>query len=377
MGAGWTFVRAPKGDIDDEGQMVAAGPKANGRLTAFAKRHGFYPVDEAGYIALPILEQVENQDEEALQAKIRELSWEVPASSWQAIDCQGAPKASPRRFIDGTLSSRTIGAIWVDGVRRPLVLAAVGALELWLDGGKLVRPPDGFALKTVLCVVSNGLASDEVAELAAGCSQLSIQLLAAESPDLSVDFDVLRRRSFDLAKQAMEGQERDLLLREPTMPALVDGLLERRLISIESQGMPVVGMVKRQLRQYLPNSHVALLYELKPGQRTPAFVLETEHARLVSWYLRLSTTDNAGPNYGLVRLTAPLEYLSTAFPDSSERNTEISGVSAFVRSIRHRQASYARVGVSLEPIVRVEDELRAVMPSIAEISARMYRSLGG
>ncbi len=175
----------------------------------------------------------------------------------------------------------------------------------------------------------------------------------------------------------METQERDLLLREPTRPALIDGLLERRLITIASQEMPVVGMVKRQLRQYLPNSHVGLLYELEPGQRTPAFILETEHARIVTWYLRLSTTENAGPSYGLVRLTMPLEYLSNAFPDSTGRSEEISALSAFIRTLRHREASYRRVGVSLEPIVRVEDELQAVMPSINELAARVLRSLGG
>jgi hypothetical protein len=350
---------------------------ANKALAGFAKRHGFYPVDEAGYVALPILEQVENEDEQALQSRMRELSWEVPASSWRPIDCGGVPRGCPGRFIDGTLASRTIGAIWVDGVRRPLVLAAVGALELRLEHAALVRPPDGLALRTVLCLVCNGLPAEERAELAAGCSGLAIQLLAAESPDVTVDFEVLRRRSFDLAKQAMETQERDLLLREPTRPALIDGLLERRLITIASQEMPVVGMVKRQLRQYLPNSHVGLLYELEPGQRTPAFTLETEHARIVTWYLRLSTTENAGPSYGLVRLAMPLEYLSNAFLDSTGRSEEISALSAFIRTLRHREASYRRVGVSLEPIVRVEDELRAVMPSINELAARVLRSLGG
>ena len=361
--------------VSGEGQSSTPVLKTNATLHGFAERHGFYPVDEAGYVALPILEQVENEDEQALQARMRELSWEVPASTWKPIPCRGTPAACPRRFIDGSLSSRTIGAVWVEGARRPLVLAVVGALELRLEDSRLVRPFDGYSLKPVLCLVSNGLDGDEVAELAAGCSRLGIHLLAAESTEVSVDFEVLRRRSFDLAKQAMEAEERDLLLREPKLPALVDGLLERRLVTVASQQMPVVGMVKRQLRQYLPNSHVGLLYELKPGQRTPAFLLETEHARVVTWYLRLSTIDNVGPNYGLVRLTMPLEYLANAFPEPAERTDEISAISDFIRTLRHREASYGRVGVSLEPIVRVEDELHALMPSINELVAGMLRSL--
>jgi hypothetical protein len=334
-------------------------------LGAFARRHGFTPVRDAGFVALPPLEQVELEDEEG---RLRELSWELPAGEWRPIDCAGTPQAPPRRFIDGSLVSRTIGVVRVDGGRRPLVLASVGALELWLEDGRLRRPADAFALRSVLCLVATGIPQGERAELAESCAELGFELLAGDSRDVAADFDVLRRRSFDLAKLAMERAERDLLLRLPDVPALVDGLLERRLTG---GPLPALGLVKRQMRQYLPSSHAGLLYDLLPGQRTPAFVLETEHARVVSWYLRLSTTELAGPGYGLVRLTMPFEYL-TQLPAPA---TEISALSAFVRGLRHREASYTRVGVSLEPIVRVEDELHALMPSIDELSARLDRVL--
>ncbi|HEY4026853.1 MAG TPA: hypothetical protein VGO86_10530 [Candidatus Dormibacteraeota bacterium] len=334
-------------------------------LGAFARRHGFMPVSDAGFVALPALDQAELEDEES---RVRELSWELPAAAWRPIECAGTPLAPPQRFIDGSLVSRTVGVVRVDGARRPLVLASTGALELCLDGRRLRRPAEACVLRSVLCLIANGIPPDELAELAEGCAALGLELLAAESKDVTADFDVLRRRSFDLAKLAMERAERDLLLRLPDVPALVDGLLERRLVA---GPMPALGMVKRQMRQYLPSSHLALLYDLAPGQRTPAFVLETEHARVVSWYLRLSTTEMAGPSYGLVRLTMPLEYVTHL----SAPAVEISALSAFVRGLRHREGSYARVGVSLEPIVRVEDELHALMPSIEELSARLARVL--
>lgn len=343
----------------------------SGGLAAFGRRRGFYPVSDAGFAALPVLEQAEQDDEDAASSRVRELSWEQPAGAWRPVNCGGAAQAPPRRFIDGSLATRTIGVVQVDGSRRPLVLASVGALELWLDGRELRRPADGSALRAVLCLVANGIAPSERAELADGCAELGVDLLAADSRDVAADFDVLRRRSFDLAKQAMEREERDLLLRLPDVPALVDGLLERRLVTVGSQAMPVLGMVKRQLRQYLPSSHLSLLYELAPGQRTPAFLLETEHARVVSWYLRLSTTEMAGPSYGLVRLTMPFEYLMRL----SDPAAEISAISGFLRGLRHREASYARVGVSLEPIVRVEDELRALMPPVEELASRLTRVL--
>jgi hypothetical protein len=50
-------------------------------------------------------------------------------------------------------------------------------------------------------------------------------------------------------------------------------------------------------------------------------------------------------------------------------------VSAAVVELRHRERSYDRAAVSLEPIVRVEDQLHAVMPDIAQITARLHRAL--
>jgi hypothetical protein len=341
------------------------------RLRELARRRGFRPVNDAGFVPLPPLEQAEQDDEDAAAARLQDLSWEVPAAGWRPLDTGGVPERPPRRFIDGSVMTRTIGVLEVDGIRRPLVLASLGALELWLDDRRLRRPPDGHQLRTVCGLVANGLLPEERAELAAGLADLGVDLLTTESGDVSVDFDVLRRRSFDLATHAMEAAERDLLLRLPDVAALADGLLERRLTTVASQSMPVVGMVKRQLKQYLPATHLGLLYDLGPGQRTPGFVLHTEHATVVSWYLRLSTTEMAGPSYGLVRLTMPLEYLSHLRDPSAE----LSALSAFLRGLRHREASYARAGVSLEPVVRVEDELHVLMPSIDEVTARVTRAL--
>ena len=143
-------------------------------------------------------------------------------------------------------------------------------------------------------------------------SDLGIQLFALETKDFGPNYEVLRRRTWDFLKQEMEGLEREILLARPDVPTLADGLLERRLTTIESQRQPVVGMVKRHLRQYLPDPLTAMLYELKSGQRSPAFVIKTPNAEIVSWYLKL--VDGAiGPGAGLVRLAMPREYLEREF----------------------------------------------------------------
>ena len=346
------------------------------RLRELAQAYRVRAIDDAPFTPLPLADQALEEDEAALKARMRQLSYEVPAGEWRPIPCLGEPVSQPRRFIDGSVFSRTVAVFTVEGRRRPAVLACVGALALELDGRRLVRSSGSLRLETVLCLLSNGIPPEDLQALSDGLEALGIRLVASETTDLTADFDVLRRRCWDMAKQRMEDEERAVLLQAPEVPAVVDGLLERRLTTVASQEMPVIGMVKRQMRRYLPESHINLLYELRPGERTPAFLLETEHAFIVSWYVRLSAADTLSPGYGVVRLTAPREYLERRFPRRAERWAEISAVSHWLHGLRHREQSYARAGISLEPIVRVEDELHALLPAVGREAAKLHRALG-
>jgi hypothetical protein len=225
-------------------------------------------------------------------------------------------------------------------------------------------------------LLSNDIRSEDLASLSTALEPLGFRLIASETSDLSADFDTLRRRTWDVARHRMEELERAVLHDEPSTPTVVDGLIERHLIKISSHSMPVVGVVKRQMRRYLPQSHLSLLYRLKPGERSPAFVLDTEHASVVSWYVRLTAQDRLAPGYGIVRLTCSREFLEQRFSDSSKRWAEISALSGYLCQLRHRQRSYLRMGISLEPIVRLEDELHALMPTTRQMAARLHRALG-
>ena len=353
-----------------------AGHAPDPDLRELARRYDARPLDDRPYEPLPLADQALEQDEEALKARLRQLSYELPASEWRPIPCLGEPIDPPRRFIDGSVFSRSVAAFSVDGRRRPAVLACLGALALHLEGGRLVRPREGFRLRTVLCLLSNGMPQEDLRRMAEGLGALGIELVVSETAELAADFEVLRRRTWDLAKERMEEAEREVLFAAPDVPAVVDGLLERRLVTVASQGMPAVGVVKRQMRRYLPDSHLNLLYDLAPGQRTPAFLLETEHATVVSWYLRLSAVDGLSPGYGIVRLAVPQDYLERRFQAPAERWTQLSALSDWLRGLRCREKSYPRAGVSLEPIVRVEDELHALLPDIRQVAARLQRALG-
>jgi hypothetical protein len=377
-----------------ERSLVAEHPSYPA-LRELARRYDARPLDDVPYQPLPLADQALEQDEEVLKARLGQLSYELPAGEWRPLPCGGEPIDAPRRFIDGSVFSRTVAAFSVEGRRRPAVLACLGALALHLDGGRLVRPRDGFRLRTVLCLLSNGMRQEDLRRMADSLAALppqadsplargespgrqakGIELVTAETAELVADFEVLRRRTWDLAKERMEEAEREVLLAQPQIPAVVDGLLERRLVTVASQAMPAVGVVKRQMRRYLPDSYLSLLYDLASGERTPAFLLETEHATVVSWYLRLSPADGLAPGYGVVRLAVPQEYLERRFPAPEERWAQLSALSAWLRGLRCREKSYPRAGVSLEPIVRVEDELHALLPDIRQVAARLQRALG-
>jgi hypothetical protein len=95
---------------------------------------------------------------------------------------------------------------------------------------------------------------------------------------------------------------------------------------------------------------------------------------LVNVYLRLSAPAGASPSYGVVRVTAPLAYVELAHP-RGELSPYLSGLAGYLYSLRQRDYGYARAGISVEPIVRVEDHLHAIIPGIDVLVGRLNRLL--
>ncbi len=353
-----------------------SGAGAASPLRDIARRYRMRAVDEGPFVSIPLADEAAWQDEAETAARVQRLSYERPVEDWTSIPCAGSPSDPPVRFIDGSIFSRTVAAFAVGAHLRPAVLACVGSLALTLDGRRLTRAAGSLRAETVLCLLTKGIPDEDIQALEAGLGMLSIRLVKSETVDLPADFEVLRRRSWNLAKQSMEEAERTVLFADPQVPSVVDGLLERRLTTQASQEMSAYGVVKRQMRHYLPDSLMGLLYELELGERTPSFILETEHASIVSWYVRLSHSSLGSPGAGIIRVTAPRHGLERRFPQTESRWQEISAISAYLCGLRHRETRYERMSVSLEPIVRVEDELHAVLPDVMEQVARLHRALG-
>jgi hypothetical protein len=311
----------------------------------------------------------EADEEDETKAGRVDLDFERPQASWSAIAPAPPPADAPVRFIDGSITSKTVGSIVVGMRRRPLIAAAISAAALEIDG-RALRREERARTSRVLAVHSNGIDEADLREAFHALDEIGVKLLTSEV-EAQGDFDTMRRTTRSIAMLAMEEAERDVMLAEVATPTLVDGLLERRLAA-QKLDVPVVGLVKRQMATYLPSSLQELSYSLKPGERTPAFVLETpQHVTLVNAYLRLSSQAGASPSYGIVRLTVPLHYIERAH--AADLPAYLSGLAAYLYGLRCRDLGYARSGISVDPIVRCEDHLHAIRPSLDAIIPRLHR----
>lgn len=101
--------------------------------------------------------------------------------------------------------------------------------------------------------------------------------------------NIMRKAEGVLAQTVFEGGEGELLV--------LDGPL-----TYFGQG-PVVGMIKRQSRSYLPIDRTTILTALAEGQRTPLFRLGEQRLERYSWYARLASVRPIdGGMTGMVRL---------------------------------------------------------------------------
>lgn len=102
--------------------------------------------------------------------------------------------------------------------------------------------------------------------------------------------NLMREAEAALAADVAETGEAELLL--------LDGPL-----SYFSPDGPVVGLIKRQSRAYLPPDRSGILSELAGGERTPLFRIHRQRLERYSWYVRIASgREIDGVMTGIVRL---------------------------------------------------------------------------
>ncbi len=334
------------------------------------------------YPFLPVFPGDElEEDEVSPEEGEVERDYELPIAEWRAIPPREPGPDMPRRFVDGTIVARTIGTLAdAQDRQRPLLMAVIGAAALELEGRRLARREHDAAMETVLAMITKGLKREDIDQMHGGLSDLGIRLLELPARSLSTDFELARTHTFDGTRDEMLKVEQHLVLDALDRPTVVDGSLEDRLEPLSSWDVPVVAVVKRllRIRNHLHLAGINLVYALKPGERTPAIVLQT-HSRpyvfspVVSWYLRLHGGGGIAPSWGVVRVAVAQEYFEQTLGGDFDWLSRLSG---WLFALRCRDQSYQRMPVSLEPIVRVEEHLKALRPSLDAAIGRFTNAAG-
>ena len=296
---------------------------------------------------------------------------------WRPIAVEEAPAdwdEAPRRFVDGCHVGHTVA--WLqdaEGHPVPLMLSEIGGV--CVEGRELRA---AFrVVERVVALIVDPFPWNEVEEFAIALAGSGFRLLPTAAPRAegrdgwaaSYDFEAMRKKAQNRSNYEMEVLEEVALCRHAEVPTLVDGPLEPRLNSDERlRELPIVGVIKQQRRGYLHHQGWRIYYHLEPGQRTPAFLITTKGVPVVSWYLKLDGAHGALPNWGVVRVEIAESYFDRIGKDFGY----INRLSHALIQMRCRRDSYRRAPVSLAPIVRAEEVLRALFAPPSLLAQQFY-----
>ncbi|OWK37303.1 hypothetical protein [Fimbriiglobus ruber] len=314
---------------------------------------------------------------------------EMLAREWKHRVVGEAPTRAgehPVRFIDGSHSAQPALCLRAPrGWPIPVLVSELGAVALKLTqtGRSFVR--DFVTVERVLSFVADPFPWAEV-EAFAGAIQndpaLAARLVPANMPRAGhnpFDYEVMRAQAYNRCQQEMLNAERLALAADPKVPTLVDGKIASRIGTKAAAERPLLIGIVKKLPPVLHDEGWRVLLDLKPGQRTPVFKLTgmsgTTEADMptASWFLKLAGGPRLAPNWGFVRVDVPWVQFESQF------NTDfgfVNRLSRWLVDARCRTDSYARMPVSLDPIVRAEEALKPLFTPTALLVNRLYRTAG-
>lgn len=328
-------------------------------------------------------DEVDEEDNASDGEEPVDHDYEQARGGWRPIPVDRASidwDEAPRRFVDGCHVGHTIA--WLqdaEGHPVPLMLAEIGGVCMERDGRDLRRAFQ--VVERVVSLVVDPFPWNEVEDFAIALGDAGFRMLPASGPRgddphrwaATFDFEVMRKKAQNRADYEMQWLEEVALSQHAEVPTLVDGPLEPRLNSDEGlRRCPIVGVIKQQRKSYLHPEGWRVYYHLEPGQRTPAFRIRTKSVPVVSWYLKLDGAHGALPNWGVVRVEIAEDYHERIGRDFGL----IDRLSHALCQMRCRQGTYGRGPVSLAPIVRAEEALRALFAPSTWLAQHFYRLTG-
>jgi len=341
-------------------------------------------------------ENAEEQEDDSI-----ELGCEREPDAWEPIDLSVPNSWQPRnwsdrpvRFIDGKDVGETIA--WLrspQGHPIPIRLSQIGGISMRAIEGECRREFD--VVERIVSMEIDVFPWEEIESFAIALQQHGFRLLAAHPKEgLSYDFERMRKAAQNKSNEEMTALERVALEQGCDEPTIVDGRLEPRMRGAVSENVPVVGVIKTHWRNYLHTRGLQTKYQIEVEQRTPIFCLNECEAiaegpnkrrgrslSVVSWFVRLSGSSGASPNFGLVRVEIPKRWFEArgGFDHSSITRLSNSGrefidqLSKTLYEYRCRERSYGRASISLHPIVRAEESLGTLFVPPRSITGRFYR----
>jgi hypothetical protein len=207
--------------------------------------------------------------------------------------------------------------------------------------------------------------------------EFRIRVLPANMPPPNhspFDYEVMRGQARARAQEEMTNLERLALAVNRSVPTLVDGPLDRVTGEPPAGGPLLVGVPKTQAASYLHEQGLRTLLSLRPAHRTPVFKVAGEgRLTVATWYLKLAGGPRVPPNWGYVRVEIPWgQFLHRGGIASGL----VDRLSRWLIDARCRVDSYARMPVSLDPIVRAEDSLKPLFTPLPVLVNRLYRRAG-
>lgn len=362
----------------------------NDAIRRFFRRHGGTAVG-----MYPDQKEIDAPGEK--REEVIEWHHEQDPESWTHVALPEHPPARPgefpERFIDGCQAGHAVACLRAPlvGWPIPVFLAEVGGVAMRLRSRDLVR--DFYGLERVVSFVTDPFPWDEVEALATAVSAMSdfpVRVLptdrpAVEDPIELFDYEKMRKAAQNRANNEMANWEAIALAVDRTTPTLCDGRLEPRLRSsaVAATYALVVGVIKTHSANLLHAQGWRTLLDLKPGQRTPFFkIAKTKGGTandlpVATWFVKVAGGGvETMPNWAAVRVEIPWVQFVRGRPTTAEQTGFVNRLSRWLIDARCRQQSYARMPVSLEPIVRAEDSLKSLFTPFGLLRNRFLRHAG-
>lgn len=319
----------------------------------------------------PATETEEQLDEDVA------LDYELSPSQWRPLTphlpAGFAPRSwpeRPRRFIDGRDVGEIIATLWSkEGFPIPVRLSQIGAVAVTEVDGHLRRTEE--LVQRTVTLIGDPFPWQEIEGLAAALQARGLRLLLGRLPNLDdprmrCDFEVLRKMTNNRSNHEMAALEESFIPTTEPIPTVLDRYLDKWFGATDPRA-PVIGVIKSHMKNHLSTETMKVLYHLQPGERTPLFLFKKGKFPVVSFYLRLA---GGMPSWGLIRVELSEIYYQGALRLDP---LYLDKLAFTLFEYRCRQESYGRAPVSLEPIVRAEQTLGALLCPMSRLIHNFYR----